>query len=533
MATLNTQYNPNSPQYQANYAQMLAMAKDLKEKLNLSLFQGNEKYLEQARKQGKFLARERIELLLDQDSPFLELMPLAGLGMKDAVAVGGTVVGGIGLVSGKLAMVISNVGTNKGGTTDYISLQKSLRLAVIALENRLPTITFVESGGANLPEQAKIFNHGGASFKDISRRSKQRIPSIAIVCGNATAGGAYVPGMSDYAIFVKNNAKVFLAGPPLVKMATGEVSDDETLGGAEMHSKVSGNSDYLAQDEMDAIRIARELMQYLNTDKNAYIPDNEAVEPLYNPDDLYGIVSADFHQPYDAREVIARFADGSDFHEFKPDFAPTLVTGFCKVHGYPLAVIANNGVLFSDTANKAAHFIQLCNKNDTPILFLQNITGFMVGKDYEAEGIIKHGAKMINAVSNSEVPLITIMIGASYGAGNYAMAGRSYEPRFLFSYPNTRIAVMGADQLVGVMDIVKRASAKKSGEVYDEEKEKMANAMIKKMLEDQSTAYYSTANLWDDGIIDPPQTRDYLAMALAIIYNSPFKGADGFGVFRM
>jgi acetyl-CoA carboxylase carboxyltransferase component len=316
-------------------------------------------------------------------------------------------------------------------------------------------------------------------------------------------------------------------------MATGEISDDEALGGAEMHSRISGNSDYLAEDELDAIRIARELMQFLNSNPDAFLPNQVIKSPLYSANDLYGIVSADFHIPFDAREVIARFADASEFHEFKPEFANTLVTGFCRVHGYPLAVIANNGVIFSDTANKAAHFIQLCNKNDTPILFLQNITGFMVGKDYEREGIIKHGAKMINAVSNSEVPLITIMIGASYGAGNYAMAGRSYDPRFLFSYPNTKIAVMGAEQLVGVMDIVKRASAKKSGEEYDEEKEKVANAMVKKMLEDQATAYYSTANIWDDGIIDPPQTRHYLAMCLAVIYNQPIKGADSYGVFRM
>jgi acetyl-CoA carboxylase carboxyltransferase component len=533
MPTFHSHINPHSPQYQSNYAQMLALEEDLQAKLQQSLFQGSEKHIASARKQGKFLARERIELLLDPDSPFLELMPLAGLGVKDSVAVGGTTVGGIGLVSGKLCLIMSNVGTNKGGTVDYITLQKSLRLAEIAEQNRLPTITFVESGGANLPEQAKIFNQGGASFKDITRRSKARIPCISIVCGNATAGGAYIPGMSDYAIFVKNNAKVFLAGPPLVKMATGEESDDESLGGAEMHATVSGVADYLAEDEVEAIRIARELMYYLNTDSARLIPKTDFQEPLYPAKELLGIVSADYHIPYDAREIIARVADGSVFHEFKPDFAPTLVCGFCEVHGYPLAVIANNGVLFSDTANKAAHFIQLCNKNDTPILFLQNITGFMVGKQYEQEGIIKHGAKMINAVSNSEVPLITIMTGASFGAGNYAMAGRSYDPRFLFSYPNTKIAVMGSDQLVGVMAMVKKASALKAGEEYDEAKETQQNAFIKKMLEDQATAYYSTANLWDDGIISPPQTRNYLAICLAVIYNTPLKGGDGFGVFRM
>lgn len=533
MAVITSRVNVHSQAYKDNYATMKQLEEELKGKLKESLFQGNEKYTQAAQKQGKFLARQRIELLLDQDSPFLELMPLAGLGVKDSVAVGGTTIGGIGLVCGKLCMVISNVATNKGGTVDYITLQKSLRLAEIARQNHLPSVSFVESGGANLPEQAKIFNFGGASFKDITRRSKARIPTISIVCGNATAGGAYVPGMSDYAIFVKNNAKVFLAGPPLVKMATGEESDDESLGGAEMHSRVSGVSDYLAEDERDAIRLAREILSFLNTDREAYLPLADFKEPLFDTKELAGIVSADYHIPYDVNEIIARFADGSEFHEFKPDFGPTLVCGYCRVHGYPLAVIGNNGVLFSDTSNKAAQFIQLCNKNDTPILFLQNITGFMVGKQYEQEGIIKHGAKMINAVSNSEVPLITIMIGASYGAGNYAMAGRSYEPRFLFSYPNTKIAVMGSEQLVGVMQLIKKAAALRAGEAYDEEKEKQAAAFIKAELEKQSTAYYSTGNLWDDGILLPQETRNYLALCMAVVYNRPVQGADAFGVFRM
>ncbi len=512
---------------------MLKLNEDLSQKLQESLFQGKEKHLEAAKKQGKFTARERIELLLDQDSPFLELMPLAGLKVKDSVAVGGTSVGGIGFVCGKLTMIISNVGTNKGGTVDYTTLQKSLRLSEIALENRLPSINFVESGGANLSEQAKIFNYGGASFREITRRSKLGIPTISIVTGNATAGGAYVPGMSDYSIFVKNNAKVFLAGPPLVKMATGEETDDESLGGAEMHSKISGVSDYMAEDELDAIRLARELMSYLKTDRDAYYPKEEVIEPVYSQEELLGIVSADFRIPFDAREVIARIVDGSDIHEFKPKFANTLVTCFAKIHGYTVGIIANNGVIFSDTANKAAQFIQLCNQNDTPILFLQNITGFMVGKQYEEGGIIKHGAKMINAVSNSEVPLITIMMGASYGAGNYAMAGRSYQPRFLFSYPNTKIAVMGSEQLVGVLEIIKRQAAEKSGEPYDEVKEKQIAMFVKQSLEEQASAYYSTANLWDDGILKPQDTRNTLAMCLATIYNAPVKGTESYGVFRM
>ncbi|TAF63090.1 MAG: acyl-CoA carboxylase subunit beta [Cytophagales bacterium] len=525
--------NTNSESYQKNYQAMLKLEEDLMQKMQESLFQGKEKHLEAARKNGKFSARERIELLLDDDSPFLELMPLAGLKVKDSVAVGGTTIGGIGLVSGKLAMIISNVGTNKGGTVDYITLQKSLRLSEIALENQLPVINFVESGGANLPEQAKIFNYGGASFREITRRSKLGIPTISIVTGNATAGGAYVPGMSDYSIFVKNNAKVFLAGPPLVKMATGEETDDESLGGAEMHAKISGVADYLAEDEVEAIRLTREIMSHLNTDKECFVPAPNFETPLHDIDELLGIVSADFKIPFDARELIGRIVDGSEFHEFKPKYGNTLVTGFAKIHGYPIAIIANNGVLFSESANKAAQFIQLCNKNNTPILFLQNITGFMVGKQYEEGGIIKHGAKMINAVSNSEVPLITIMIGGSFGAGNYAMAGRSYQPRFLFSYPNTKIAVMGSEQLVGVMQIIKKQAAEKSGEVYDEAKEQQIATFVKMSLEEQSSAYFSTANLWDDGIIAVRQTRNYLAVCLAAVYNVNFKGAEAYGVFRM
>ncbi|WP_026999605.1 acyl-CoA carboxylase subunit beta [Eisenibacter elegans] len=534
MAILKSNIHPQQAGYQENYQKMQALVADMEEKLVQSRFQGADKHIAAARKQGKLLARERIALVLDPDSPFLELMPLAGLEVKDAVAVGGTSVGGIGVVSGHLAMIIANVGTNKGGTVDYITLQKSMRLAEIARENRLPTITFVESGGANLPEQAKIFNQGGASFREITQRSQEGIPSIAIVTGNATAGGAYIPGMSDYAIFVRNNAKVFLAGPPLVKMATGEESDDESLGGAAMHSEVSGVSDYLAEDEYHAIRLARELMSYLPVDPAAFRPDPATVKPpRYPAEELLGIVTADYRVPFEVRELLARVIDDSDFHEFKPSFAPTLVTGFARIHGYPVGVIANNGVLFSDSANKATQFIQLCDRQRIPILFLQNITGFMVGKKYEAEGIIKHGAKMINAVSNAKVPLLTLMIGASYGAGNYAMAGRSYNPRFLFSYPNAKIGVMGSEQLVGVMDIVQRASAAKAGKPYDEQKAQMMGAMLKQELEKQSTAYYATAHLWDDGLLAPTQTRDYLAICLAVVYSQTISSAGSYGIFRM
>lgn len=510
---------------------MLELIQKLDGQMEKSRFQGKEKHTKRAKEAGKHLARERLELMLDRDSPFMELLPLAGL-QGDGFGPGGTVVAGIGLVSGKLAMVISNVGTNKGGAIDYTTLQKSLRLSQIASENRLPVINLVESAGANLPEQAKIFNYGGINFREITRRSKMGLTTISVVCGNSTAGGAYVPGMSDYSIFVKNQAKVFLAGPPLVKMATNEVVDDESLGGADMHSRVSGVSDYLATDELDGIRIAREIMSFIR-EENCSQGTRTIQEPLYDPEELLGIVSPDFRDPFDAREVIARIVDGSFFSEFKSNYGSTLVTGFARIHGYEVGIIANNGVLFSESANKGAQFIQLCNKNNTPLVFLQNITGFMVGKKYEEEGIIKHGAKMINAVSNSEVPSITIMTGASFGAGNYAMNGRAYEPRFLFSWPNSKIAVMGPDQLSGVMEIIQRASAKRAGIEYDEEQGKQMREYMVAEAEKQSNAWYSTSELWDDAVIDPRQTRNFLAFCLEVVHNAPFKGAESYGVFRM
>jgi acetyl-CoA carboxylase carboxyltransferase component len=403
----------------------------------------------------------------------------------------------------------------------------------IAGENELPCISLVESSGANLPEQAKIFNLGGTNFRDITRRSKNGIPSISVVFGNATAGGAYIPGMSDYSIFVKGQAKVFLAGPPLVKMATNEVVDDETLGGAEMHSKISGVSDFLAEDELDGIRIARDLIETLKPAQTHFQPERLAETPVFDEEELLGIVPPDVKIPFDIRDVIARTVDGSKFTEFKPEYGETLICGWANIHGYPVGIIANNGVLLSESANKGTHFIQLCNKNDVPLLFFQNITGFMVGKDYEQGGIIKHGAKLINAVSNSEVPAITIMMGASYGAGNYAMMGRAYQPRFLFSYPNTRIAVMGPEQLAGVMGIIQKQAAKKAGMDYDEAQAKMLRDHMVNEAVKQSDAWYSSGQLWDDGVIDPRQTRNHLGMCLAVVNNTTVKGADSYGIFRM
>lgn len=530
MAVITTRINKNSESYQSNYKLMQELIAELEKKYQEALFQGEEKYTARVKKAGRLLARERIELLLDTDSPFMELLPLAGWGM-DGFSTGGTIVVGIGFVSGRLCIINSNVGTIKGGAIDYATLQKGLRIGEIAIENGLPVINMVESAGANLPDQAKIFNYGGTNFRDITRRSQKKIPTISIVFGNSTAGGAYIPGMSDYVIMVKEEAKVFLAGPPLVKMATNEVTDEESLGGAKMHSTLSGVSDYFAEDEQEAIRLAREVMSYLKSPHQKNF--EEVKEPLYDKEEILGAVSADVRIPFDQRELIARIVDGSEFSEFKPLFGNTLITGYAHINGYRVGIIANNGVLFSDAANKGAHFIQLCNQNDTPLLFLQNITGFMVGKKYEEEGIIKHGAKMINAVSNSTVPAITIITGASYGAGNYAMCGRAYKPRFLFSYPNSKIAVMGSEQLAGVMQIIGRSAAEKSGTAYDEEQgRQMAQYMVKE-ADTQSSAWYASGQLWDDGVINPRETRNYLKLCMEVIHHSEFYGAEGFGVFRM
>jgi len=533
MRPLQSKINTNSALFAENRASMLEFVEKLEKHLAESRFQGKEKHIDRARKRGKLLARERLELVLDRDSPFMELLPLAGMGNKGGFGAGGTNVAGIGLVSGKLCMINSNVGSRKGGSVDYATVFKSLRIGQIMRENRLPSINLVESGGANLPDQAKIFNYGGESFREITRRSKMGIPTISIVFGNATAGGAYVPGMSDFSIFQKQAAKVFLAGPPLVKMATNEVATDEELGGAEMHSRVSGVSDYLAEDEYDAIRIARELMEIVDVSKPHFTPSEPVEAPQYQAEEILGVVPANPKNPFDVRELIMRVVDGSRFSEFKPEYGSTLVCGWAKIHGYPVGILGNNGVIFSESANKGAHFIQLSNKNNIPLIFMQNTTGYMVGKAYEEGGIIKNGAKLINAVSNSEVPSITLMIGSSYGAGNYGMNGRSFDPRFLFAYPNSKIGVMGSEQLAGVMEIVQRASAQSLGREYDEEQGEMLKAMLTAEAESKASAWHSTSEGWDDGLLDPRETRNYLGFSLAVLYSQPIKGSDGFGVWRM
>ena len=492
---------------------------------------GGEKYVERHRKRGKLLPRERIELLLDRDSHFLELCPLAGVGVAGH-APGASIVAGIGVVSGVECMVSASESTVKGGAINEFGVTKTRRLAEIAGHNWLPSISLTESAGADLPNQSKIFVRGGQGFRDITRSSKLRRPTVCLVFGSSTAGGAYVPGMSDYAVMVAEQAQVYLAGPPLVQMATGEVTDHEELGGAEMHSRISGVSDYLAADERDAIRIGREIIAHFEHRKLGLVPRPDPDPPRYDPEELLGIASPDIRVPFDSREVIARIVDGSRFSEFKALYGTTLVCGWAHLHGYPIGILANNGILFSESANKGSQFIQLCNQTDTPLLFLQNITGFMVGKKYEQEGIIKNGAKLINAVSNSTVPAFTVMTGASYGAGNYAMSGRAYEPRFLFTWPNHRIAVMGGKQLGGVLEIIQRQKAEKRGEQVDETKLEFAKTMLEKTIDQQSDPFYATARVWDDGVIDPRRTRDVLAMALSAAMNAPCQGTNAWGVFR-
>ncbi|MFN0121542.1 MAG: acyl-CoA carboxylase subunit beta [Blastocatellia bacterium] len=529
MRPVRTTIDPQAAGYQQNYAANLAGVQRLREELLKSTLGGGEPYVSRHLKRGKLLPRERIEMLLDEGAYFLEIAPLAGYGMKGEFT-GAGVIGGVGRVSGRDCFIIANEATVKGGAVSEIGQRKNMRLAEIAATNHLPTISLVESAGADLPIQHKIFVPGGAGFREITRRSRARIPSISIVFGNATAGGAYLPGMSDYVIMIKKQSQVFLGGPPLVKMATGEIVDEESLGGAEMHAKISGLADYLAEDELDSLRIAREIVAHLGP---GVTPRRAPVEaPLYPADELLGIASADVRVPFDAREIIARIADGSRFEDFKARYGSTLVTGWAHIHGFQVGILANNGVLLSESAAKGAQFIQLCNQQNIPLLFLQNITGFMVGRSYEEQGIIRNGAKLINAVSNSTVPAITVMTGSSYGAGNYAMCGRAYEPRFVFTWPNHRIAVMGGQQLSGVMEIVKREGAIKKGEEPNEQE----IAMMKKMLEDQITAesdpYFATARLWDDGMIDPRDTRTVLAIALMTAHQRPFEGTMEWGVFR-
>jgi acetyl-CoA carboxylase carboxyltransferase component len=531
MQVLRSNVDTRSDIYRSNREGFLEQVTYLNEQLALVRAGGGEKYVQRHLQRGKLMARERIELLLDRDSPFLEIAPLCAWGTD--FSLGGSVVCGIGVVSGVECVINASEPTVKGGTINPFGARKTTRSMEICAQNRMPIINLNESGGADLPFQSEIFVPGGRGFREITRRSAERIPTICLVFGSSTAGGAYVPGMSDYVVMVKGGAKVFLGGPPLVKMAIHEEVDDEALGGAEMHSRISGVSDYLAMDERDAIRIGREIVANLNWRKLGHSTRVAVEEPVYDPDELLGIASMDVRVPFDVKEVIARIVDGSRFHEFKPTYGTTLVTGFAHIHGYPVGILANNGVLFSESSEKGSQFIQLCNQVDTPIVFLQNITGFMVGRRYEEGGIIKDGAKLINAVSNSTVPHLTIMVGASYGAGNYGMSGRAYDPRFVFTWPNHRIAVMGPEQLAGVLSIVRRQAAERTGQPFDDAEDQMLRRMVEDQIGKESYAFFATARVWDDGIIDPRDTRTVLGISLSAVHSNVVQGTARWGVFRM
>lgn len=532
VTVLRSSVDPGAADFLANRDGMLAKIAELDAEHAKAVAGGGEKYVSRHRERGKLLARERVELLLDPDSPFLELSPLAAWGTD--FPVGGSLVTGIGVVEGVECLVNASDPTVKGGAINPWGMRKGFRAADIAAQNRLPTITLVESGGADLPTQKEIFIPGGRTFRDLTRSSAAKVPTIALVFGNSTAGGAYLPGMSDHVVMVRDRAKVFLGGPPLVKMATGEDADDESLGGAEMHARVSGLADHLAEDERDAIRIGRRIIARLNWRKQGPAPATDYTEPVHDPEDLLGIVPTDLKIPFDPREVIARVVDGSDFDEVKPLYGTSLVTGWAQLHGYPIGVLANaQGVLFSDEAQKATQFIQLANQTDTPLLFLHNTTGYMVGKEYEQGGIIKHGAMMINAVANSRVPHLSVLIGASYGAGHYGMCGRAYDPRFLFAWPSAKSAVMGPAQLAGVLSIVMRQGAERRGRPYNEEHDAAMRAMVEGQVEAESLPMFLSGMLYDDGVIDPRDTRTVLGIALSAVHSGPVEGATGYGVFRM
>lgn len=532
MPVLPTRLDRRSEVFATNREAMRTRLAELDDQLALARAGGGERALARHRARGKLLPRERIELLLDQDAPFLELSPLAAWGTE--YPVGGSVVTGIGVVSGVECVLVAHDPTVRGGTINPHTLRKMLRANEIAARNRLPLVNFVESGGADLPRQAEIFIPGGAIFRDLTRLSGAGVPTIALVFGSSTAGGAYVPGMCDYAVMVRGQAKVFLGGPPLVKMATGEEAEEEALGGAEMHSRTSGLSDFLAADEHDALRLGRAIVARLNWRKLGPGPTEPPDPPAHDPEDLLGLAPADLRTPVEIREVLARILDGSRFDEFKSAYGVNLVTGWGSVHGFPVGVLANDrGVLYLEEAQKATQFIQLANRADAPLLFVQNTTGYIVGTAFEQRGMIKDGAQMINAVANSGVPHLTLMVGASYGAGNYGMSGRAYDPRFVFAWPNSKTAVMGPTQLAGVLSIVGRAGAEAAGRPFDEAADAAMRASVEDQIERESLALFNTGQLYDDGVIDPRDSRTVLGMALSAVHSGEVRGAERFGVFRM
>ncbi len=535
MSVLTSQLDPRSTEFTDNVAYHRALVEELDRRLARAADGGGEKARNKHTERGKLLPRDRIAALLDPGSPFLEIAPLAAEGMYDDAAPGAGMVAGIGRVQGLEVVVVANDATVKGGTYFPMTVKKHLRAQEVARENRLPCIYLVDSGGAFLPLQDEVFpdrEHFGRIFYNQARLSAENIPQIAVVMGSCTAGGAYVPAMCDESIIVKEQGTIFLGGPPLVKAATGEVVDAEALGGADVHTSVSGVADHFAEDDRDALQIARNLVGNLNRRKVLPLAVREPQEPLFAAQELYGIVPKDTRRPFDIREVIARIVDGSRFDEFKARYGKTLITGFAHLHGYPVGIIANNGILFAESALKGAHFIELCNQRGIPLVFLQNITGFMVGKKYENAGIAKDGAKMVTAVACSSVPKFTVVIGGSFGAGNYAMCGRAYGARFLWMWPNARISVMGGEQAASVLATVKRDGIEASGREWSAEQEEAFKAPIREQYESQGSPWYATARLWDDGIIDPADTRRVLGLAISASLNAPIEPAK-FGVFRM
>ncbi|MEU6093399.1 carboxyl transferase domain-containing protein [Streptomyces sp. NPDC047079] len=532
---LTSAADPASEAWRANEEAHRALGEELRAKLAAARLGGGEKARARHTARGKLLPRDRVDTLLDAGSPFLELAPLAADGMYDGQAPAAGVIAGIGRISGRECVIVANDATVKGGTYYPMTVKKHLRAQEVALENRLPCVYLVDSGGAFLPMQDEVFpdrEHFGRIFYNQARMSGAGIPQIAAVLGSCTAGGAYVPAMSDEAVIVRNQGTIFLGGPPLVKAATGEVVSAEELGGGEVHSRVSGVTDHLAEDDAHALRIVRTIVSTLPARRELPWEVVPSVEPKLDPSGLYGAVPVDSRTPYDVREVIARVVDASRFAEFKAEFGQTLVTGFARIHGHPVGIVANNGILFSESAQKGAHFIELCDQRGIPLVFLQNISGFMVGRDYEAGGIAKHGAKMVTAVACTRVPKLTVVVGGSFGAGNYSMCGRAYSPRFLWMWPNAKISVMGGEQAASVLATVKRDQFEARGETWPAEEEDAFKAPIRAQYERQGNAYYATARLWDDGVIDPLETRQVLGLALTACANAPL-GEPQFGVFRM
>ena len=535
METLKSQIDSSSRMFTENDTAQRELVADLQQRLAVAFRGGPEKSRQRHIARGKLLPRERIDQLLDPGSPFLEIAPLAANGMYHDASPGAGIIAGIGLVHGRKVLVISNDATVKGGTYYPMTVKKHLRAQEIALENRLPCVYLVDSGGAFLPMQDDVFpdrEHFGRIFYNQARMSAAKIPQIASVMGSCTAGGAYVPAMSDETVIVRNQGTIFLGGPPLVKAAIGEIVTAEELGGGDLHARTSGVTDHLAENDQHALQIVRDIVATLPRPLAPAWDVLPAVDPAVDETELYGAVPTDVQSQYDAHEVIARLVDASEFHEFKKEYGTTLITGFAHLHGHPVGIVANNGVLFGESALKGAHFVELCDQRGIPLIFLQNISGFMVGKDYEAGGIAKHGAKMVTAVATTRVPKLTVVIGGSFGAGNYSMCGRAYSPRFLWMWPASRISVMGGAQASSVLATVKREQIEGRGEEWSADAEAEFKAPIKDQYESQGSPYYSTARLWDDGVIDPAETRTVLGLALDVCANAPLPETS-FGLFRM